>query len=344
MNIKYHPWITFEVINDYFPQGICPVIELIPSESTALILKNYEILINRTDNKHVLYVGIDAAEMFDPGTLFTDIEDLYFRVLATDFRFAMYSEIPSFSDVQLFSFGNGLNTENANVLQHSEFVSEADLMPVKPSQFSVEIPEGNVSLQVTDDSGTVVSEIDLEDNTNSRYPVKLPIHSEGIFKLSINGNLKETFMVVPGDIPENILGVLRFDVAKHLEDPSNENTYSLSFEVRSVFRTYTIIVPESRKIEIVEMDVLDPDGNSYDGPEEQVLMGQPARVFTSPGKLPLQQVQEKGPQLAVQYTNELSTSAIPLEMDLPNPEPESIQKYLQGEHAGAYFSSTIVYV
>ena len=140
------------------------------------------------------------------------------------------------------------------------------------------------------------------------------------------------------------MGMLHFDIEKHLQAPQEDGVYDLNFLVRSGFKTYTIVVADSRRIEVSTMDIKDVDGNLYLGPEDVDLLGQAAKKFTAPTTTPLKQVQDKGAQLSIEYTNEMSNDSSSLEMDLPNPDAESIKMYQQGEHAGAYFSDTIVYV
>ena len=344
MNIKYHKWFSIELVHDYFPDSVCPVIDLIPSALSAGRMKNYEIRIRKGTGEFTFYVGMEASEEFDSASALNGLDELFFALMITDSVFGMYSEIPWFSDDQKFSFGNGLNGSDTTALQRAASVSKDDLLPFTGNPFALTVPEGDVTIKVSDLLGNVVFEAALQDNTHAQVPVQLPTGSEGLFQCFVNDALQQTIQILPEATPDNCLGMLRLDIAA-LTTAEQSEPYVLTVPVRSAFHQYKIIVPESRKIDVVQMTVTDNAGNSYTGPEEQdVIGGQKARVFTSPASEPLQQRQDKGPKLVVEYTNDMSTSVHPLEITLPNPSPESLGMYQQGEHAGAYFSSTIVYV
>lgn len=140
---------------------------------------------------------------------------------------------------------------------------------------------------------------------------------------------------VAGQLQSNNLGIVRINVA-HL----HTNTLNLTFYSRSAFQKYKIVIPGSRGIEVQDIVVKSPNGELYSGPENsEILPGQPASVFTSKEAIPLRQHSSANPNLVMKY-RENSSEIKNMELDLPNPSPESLRL----SEDGNYVTESIIYV
>jgi len=345
MDVVYHKWLELEMTHNYFPNGICSVFRMMPFESTVKSCKNYEIRFSKKNNKMSLFAGSNAQETFDVVTTFSGLESLYFQVLIDDPLFYNYSQIPSIGEEQIFYFENGKNSTNPSVLHKDSFVGQGDLMNKKPLKFNISIPSGTeTKIQVKLASGEVIVESTIEEGMQT-YPVNLSQFNEGVFEIWLDGEMQERFFACGGDLPMNCIGVFHLDVEKLKPIYEDGLKYSINVEVRSVFWEYKVIVSESRKIDVHAMEVIGSDTKKYSGPvENEVIGGQKAQMFTSNEARQLQQKLVEAPQLHMTYSNDSSTSQNQLEIKMPNPSPDALKKFTQGENAGAFYVSTIIYV
>jgi hypothetical protein len=106
MNIVYHKWFDIEVIHDYFVNGVCKDVTIIPFSETAERFSKYQILIRKQENITSFYVGVNESESNTLGENLESLGELYFQLITEDFLFYNYSEIPTTEEDQILLFEN----------------------------------------------------------------------------------------------------------------------------------------------------------------------------------------------------------------------------------------------
>ena len=343
MNISYQKWFEARITHTYFPDAICPVLDIQPLSATRTRLKNFNILAKKKGNVFSMYLGYDPSKTLQLTEALQGLDSVFFQVTMQDIHFFNYTQIPSLGEQEVFYFQNGINQNNADLLQKEDFVSKADILPLKPWNFTVSVPKKEVEIEIKDRSGEVITQKKWDGTLVSQLPVDLSVFGTGVYEVWIDGVLSETVLCTQG-LPENCLGILCLDTSTLPMVNEEEATFSLDFKTRSVFWQYQVVVSDMRKIQVQDLKVTGTDKTVFDGPvSRSIVGGQNAKVFTSPQPLPLFKVPGQSPQLEIAYTNDFSNRKNRLEIKLPNPETEDL---IQVEEGGkkSLLTTTIIYV
>ncbi len=346
MYINYYKWMALKVTNNYFLNGVCPYLEMLPLRNTVHQIKNYQILIRKESNMFSFYSGVSAeTETFSLSDSFNGITDLFFQLVSVDPLFFNYTDILPVSDNQFYYFENSINPDNLQVMQRSKFVSGKDIVSCKPKIFNIIMPDKKVSLEIKQNDGLIIKSEIIDGNIIRNLLLNLSGFDDGIYMLWLDNELQETFFMTNENIVENCIGILRLNMKEIISQNQDNLEFSIDFNARSVFLQYLIVVQKSRKINITEMSVSGTGDDKYEGPVDQEIPGgQQAQVFTSPNPVLMQNQPEKTPQLKVTYSNDFSGRKKQLEIKLPDPGAEQIEKYNHGKNEGSFFSTTIFYV
>lgn len=342
MNLHYHKWMELKVTNNYFQEGMCSDFDVIPFKDTSHKMRNYEVLMKKESNTFSWYAG--TKETFTVAAL-DGLEDLYFQLINSDSLFFNYTDIPLIAENQLYYFHNNANSDSPQLFQKSQFVNKQDVIGIKSKQFNVMLPNNNeVVLEIKNSDDSVVVNTTLDGTKVNNYALSLAQYDNGVYQLWLNNQLQETFFMSNEGVAENCIGIVKLNVKDIIARyPTVE--YSIDFTARSVYWQYQVVVPKSRKIQVINMNVSGVNNEEYQGPENQeIIGGQTAQVFTTSAPILLQNVLKENPQLQVTYSNDFSNRKNQLEINLPNPDAEQIKKYNQGENENSFISSTIVYV
>jgi len=345
MDIRYHKWLELEVTHTYFVDNVCSVLNLVPTDTTAQIFKNYQILLKRHANKLSFFVGLAEGESLDVLKQFEGISNLYFQVLQEDNFFFSYTDIEFSNEEELLFFSNLNKDTSATQLQLSQFANKTDLVSKRPEVFNVSLKPDDTLLEVKSFDGTVVITEDVSNVENPNYVVNLGGQESGVYQLFTNGQLTDTFFMTSETMEINAIGVIQLHMESLKNSYQDGLTYHIDFDSRSVHRQYKVVLPTARKIEVTTIEIQGMENEKYHGPEQEKLMGeQMAAVFTSDIPLQLKIELDKHPQLNVIYTSEFSNRTNELEIKLPNPGLERITKNINEENEVSFFSSTIIYV
>ena len=343
MKTNYHKWLELKVINNYFPRGICEVLNIVPSKETARHFKNYNMLMKKNGNRFSFYIGTASQSTFDFNKDFEGLTDLYFQVITDDPLFFNYTDIPYLNGQQICYFDNTSNPEVPDRLQQNQFTGTEDLIAFKQKRLTVQLPAGKTDLEIKKNDGESIKKVSVDGSKAKNYQLDLNSQDEGVYELWLNNQRQEIFFL-GGKLPENCLGVLHFNI-ENLIHGDNGPRYNLTFNARSVYWQYRVVVRETRKIEVVDMRITGVREEKYAGPEkQQIADGRTAQVFTTTTPVRLQYRLAVNPQLQLTYSNDFSDKTNQLDINLPNPDIEELKKYHQGEHEGSFLLSTIVYV
>ncbi|MBL4662485.1 MAG: hypothetical protein JKY22_02735 [Flavobacteriaceae bacterium] len=343
MNIKYHKWLELEVTHNYFPDGICSILNIIPTQNSIRIFENYQILLKKHANTVAFYIGLNDEESLDVSKHFEGISNLYFQVLLEDNLFFNYTDIDFPNEDQTFIFSNK-NKDNS-ALQLSEFTSASDLVSIRKETFNINLEEGNTQLEVKNSSGLVVINKNISNTTASNYSINLSSEENGMYELFLNSESHGQFFKCTEQLDANCIGIIQLNIETLRHTYENGMKYHIDFYAQTVYRKYKIAVPDTRKMEITTMEIQGMENEKYTGPIEEKLMGnQMVSVFTSNIPLQVKLQLEKHPQLNIAYTSEFSNRASDLELKLPNPSTENINTNTNEENEVSFYSSTIIHV
>lgn len=342
MDIQYKKWLDITLSHTYFKDGKSTIFELIPLQDTAQILQNYKMLMHKRGHVFSLYLGLKNGENLDLSTQLEGIKELYFQMTTNDIQFFNYTDLELMTDNQRLYFSNNALGTPTGQLQKSTRVSAQDIITIKPKIFSMRLPSGEIQIEVKNTLGISVFQKSITSPSEINYGIDLSPQSDGLYEVWVNGQLEETFFACAQELPPNNLGVIHINIAALLENNQEDMQYHIDFKSREVYRKYQIIIPESRNIDVTDIQIKSPQGELYEGPlENEIVGGQTAQVFKSKTQIALQQQSEVSPELTMSYTSRVSHTASTLDMKLPNPDVGSISKE---ENEESFFSSTIVYV
>lgn len=335
--------MELDVRNNYFRNGICSSFYIIPFNSTGKKLKNYNILMDRKSNIFSFYIGMENQEIFSIEKDCSGINDLYFQLISSDPAFANYTDLPVSNKQQIFYLENS-NT-STSLLHKDPFVSQKEILAIKPKIFNFQLQDGVKVLEVKTREGKIIESQSFEGNMQKSCLINLIHQVDGVYEIWVNDQLRETFFSSGEELAENCIAVIHLSIENLIENYQDGMTYNIVYNARSVFWQYQVVIPESRKIEVLDLSVDGISEENYEGPEKEVIIGnQTAQVFTSSIPVQLQYQLEANPLLHVTYSNDFSSRRNQLEIKLPNPEVAELKMYNQGKNEGSFFSSTIIYV
>lgn len=297
------------------------------------------------ENLVSLYVGLAEGESLDVLTHLEGITTLDFQVLQEDNYFFSYTDIEFSNEEQLLFFTNLNNDPNAFQLQLSQFTNERDLVSKKPEVFSINLKSSDTLLEVKTIDGSVVISEAVSNVENPNYVINLSNQESGVYQMSLNGELMDTFFMTSERIDLNAIGIIQLDMNSLKANYKDGLRYHIDFDARAVHREYKVVLPTVRKIEVTSMEIQGMENEKYQGPVKEKLIGeQMAQVFTSDIPLPLKLELDEHPQLNVTYISEFSNRTSELEIKLPNPGVERITKSTNEGNEVSFSSSTIIYV
>lgn len=345
MNLNYHKWLTLEITNNYFSSGISSDFHLIPFQKSTNNMKNYQVLIKKIKNTISFHAGISISKPFNINEEFKGLDELYFQLINEDPLFFNYTNIPMVSNQKIYYYENGIHPKAPHLLHKSDFVNEDDLIELKPKISNIQLPDNEVTVTVKTDDDNIIFSRKVDGTKSSNYLINLNHCNDGVYQLWMNDKLQETFFISNEEIHENCSGIIKIDTNKIIDQYQNQLKYSINFDARFVYWQYQVVVPKSRNIKVIKMNISGIDDETYNDPiEKEIIGGQTALIFTTSEAIQLQHKLEVNPLLTVTYSNEFSNRKNELELKLPNPEPEQIKKYNQEKDEVSFFSPTIVYV
>jgi len=308
-------------------------------------MHNFNILLNKQQNIHSFYAGLNNGTVFDITEQFNGISNLFFQLTVDDATFFNYTNLNANSVEPLLYFSNTGNQINPQQLHSSPVVTNDEFLDNRPNKFTIPLPSGETKLEIKSTVGMAVIEHQLSNPSDRDYHLDLSQYEDGAYELWVNDELLEKFFKSSEKLVPNAIGIIHLNMKSLIANYEDRLNYKIDFNARSVFWRYMVVVPESRKIEVTQMEITGMSTEAYEGPvDEEIVGNQTAHVFTSSIPMQLKQQLETYPQLRISYTNEFSNRTTELELKLPNPGIENITKNNHEESEDSFFSSTIIYV
>ena len=347
MDITYQKWLSLKVTHNYFTKANCPVLLLVPFDSSKTLMNNYQILFERTEQETAFYLGMKTSGTNTVKEELQGADKLYFQVISTDNYFFNYTNINSLNEGTGFYFSNGRNTQHPDWLQQEEFVSSVDVFNLKPLSFSISLPATETIVTIKNMQGKVLFEKTIAGKLVPEYFVDLRGEGDGVYQLWLNNQLNESFFATSQHLDEKSIGVLEINIETLTEQMNMGSVpvLALSFEARSTYWQYGVIVKENHKIEVEGIHIADEKGIPYNGPEQGTIVGgQVAQWFTSLVPVVLREKLSTNPLLKLSYYNDFSERLIVMEVKMPNPKVSELIVKMNEKNEPSYFSPNIIYV
>lgn len=249
--------------------------------------------------------------------------------------------------------------ETAGVLKHRRILFKQHEYEISFYYESSEQDSSNIATDLAD-LGLLHFELLNSNMLFPNYTANLPLNSGEILYVknvpqlneepddeepSKPTELKIDFAPANTSTSSNAIGVLLLDCGLFVPENNPEFTYQLSFQARELIWEYQFVIAESRNININTIKISGILGEEYTGPVEGTLMGnQKTLVMTSDRPIALARELDKNPEVAINYTDNLTNNTMDMELKLPNPSPESIRTELRDGALTPYLVTTIVYV
>lgn len=347
MKINYHKWIELRFSHTYFTNGSNVPVELTPFKSTVKTANNYSLMINRVNDRFLFYAGTESTSgNFSIFQDFNAIPDLYFKLMVKDNLFFNYTSLEAPGEEETYYFTVGDNpSKNNSFLHQQQIASDANKVSVKSKKFNIVLPRQENEIEIKDNLGKVIFKETVDGVIIRNYPIDLSAWKDGYFELWLNNEIKSAFFCTDEPLQSGTIGVIHFSMKDIINLYPEVDLYAISFNARQVFYQYEIVVPSTRKINVINMEIAGGSEESYVEPTEQISIGQQtAKVFVTTKPLPFQNNRGNLAKLIVKYSNLFSPRENEIEVVLPNPNPENLKLFNQGKNEGSFFSPTIVYV
>lgn len=339
---KHEHWFTLEINHPYFDKGECSIFDLLPTQETIRIMKNYGIRLQKIKNQYHAYVTVAPSKK--TWEELNTAEDLFFQMVNTDVNFDNYTDVILPKKENTVSYIT--NSEIVN-----RFNSEMQTVPktgvaIYPLRFNIPVsPEEKTTVSIKKNNQEIFSQVSLQ--KQSVIPIDLRAFECGIYELWINNKLSTTFFGTNARLNTNCYGVFQINMRNILES-LKENTLPLlkvNFKARATYREYLVIVPEDKKIDIKSMDIHTYEGEQYEAPQKKMVLSgqQEATVFTSTQPIKLFQKPSNHPVLKIHYSHQFSDVLLELDIKMPVPDTSSIITRKKNNE-NVYYSQTIIYV
>lgn len=342
MTIKYYKWLQCKVTHNYFNDDVSSVFGLIPFRETAQQMNNYSIMLRHERNSFSFYIGKTDGNPPNVNTEFEGIADLYFQLVVSDYLFFNTTDLDINDQQKVLLLSNLSEAADSNIMHSGSSVSEDDTIKIRSVQFDYELPQGNGKLEITDEVGNVVLENEYSNDQVTTVPIDLQNLEVGKYTLSLSDGSTEEFFLIQETLHEECIGIVRINMEAMKANHSDDLTYEVKFEPRSIYWEYKIILRGDHTLLSVGIEGIDSE--TYSGPVEEDFMGnQKAHVFMSSIPRPMKQKHEHNPELTYTYSSE-NTDSDTLTLKLPIPGPEALKTKQSEEGEVSFYSTSIIYV
>ncbi|MCP4442092.1 MAG: hypothetical protein GY810_24545 [Aureispira sp.] len=255
---KYKELLRLNLKHDYFSSGYFPNAKVVPTASTAIVMKQYQLQFRPSSTG--FSIGYALTDAFVPLKEIDTPLQLSFRVVIDDPNFLNYTNLPyEFDDTTVFYFNNKEidkeSTETKN-LSIDAIVSNEDKIEVAGPMmvYSFEEEQYDVELEVVNFNEDIVfedtvdgrdySELRLVGEPSGKYTVMLDGLEEKSFYVT-NSGLKQPFGMIDVFIdPDDTSEYSFFDSSGELQ----MQEYNIHFEARSLRWKYIFIETSDPKL------------------------------------------------------------------------------------------------
>ena len=346
MQVQYESLSSIQLKHDYFPDGNCPAVSLIPTLETGRTMQKLGIRIGAKK--------IGAELFYNKGTmpqgqlLQTDAPvRLTFILRTEDSLFLNYTDLPPSMDSDSIRYLTNLRPQPDQPAEAFK-VNNGELLPIVPSSFTIGVTPGE-RLSLIDELGNELcvftGEEDAEDPSHvikitkedlSEIVVNLSGEPEGLYTLKEGGKILKQFINAPQNLQAGdvcLLSVYLGDTGaagKHiLIDGAVEPVdFNLTFLVRETKWRYHLIDNGNAgytNYQLLDAETRQPLAPPADPPvTKQMPDGSTAVVLTSKGKIPLRQ--RPGARFLLSMEKGGPERTTPIILNLPSADASRISR------------------
>ena len=376
MQVRFEKMFAVEIFHQFYESGISEDFNIIPLNRCAALLKDYGLLFHGTAGGFALsYATVrDQEGLLHPLKPIEENVRFSFGLQPKNPHLINYSDLPLIRQTDQIYYLNNLNDNQQNNLlllsssDTSEFISQQDVLPLKPLVFPYGFETGNASvfMEIHDEWSNPVIQKTVAVVEDRFYDlVDLRRKGPGKFTLSIDGVPKEQFYASDELAGKNIFGLIDIfcddsvPSAYQFTDPSRDHdvlprTYVVKINNRKTHWKYYLVL----KYRLKDQSPADwpddwpddwaieypPDASVNIAPQigELKTMGDGtlAVPFISDATLPLQQKPIKGVKLK-RVNGHGKNSGIREIENLPNPAVTSV---VPDDSENRIYSEIYVYV
>lgn len=366
MQIQYNPLFSIRLKHDYFPEGKCQGINIVPTTETAQRMQTLGIrLVARDFGAELFY---ESGSTPQRQLLHTDAPiHLSFLLRSTDPLFFNYTGLPAPSPPYTLHYLTNLSPQQRQP-QETFNVGDGELLPLVSGFFDIEITQGK-PITLKDELGFELSSFTGKEETEDQHPfirfvkadlskieVNLSSKTEGYYTLmqgeeSLKKVINAPKNFKPGDTC--LLSIYLGDTGttgKHiLKDGAVEPAaFNLTFHVRETNWRYFLIDHNNTgysNFQLVDANTQLPIALSSDSPTTKTLPdGKTAVVLAVEKAIPLQQRPENHFLLKMESPGQSK----PISINLPSPDASRISldesSPTDESEAPTFYSDMYVYV
>lgn len=299
--ISWAKLFSVQCRHDYFRNGLCGDLEFIPTEQTALAMRNYQLVFRpNATGFSVLYKN--TAPHLQP--ILRAPEDLkfVFQIRCTDHRFWHYTDVPFLPEFKALYFSNqqAAAAKSSERLLHAPGIAQhADIVSLRPKRFLLDAgsPVAPADVVVLNSDNKAVdwqSPGRPQTEKASQFAIHLGHYPDGKYLLKVKG--AKDVPIYAMDNPASRMGMLEIFVPGASESHRfvqkgklQEQQYTLHFQNRSTYWKYFLLPIGREELSFSEVQVsMEGEKLAFSKPEAAVVgEGKQALVIESEKPIPL---------------------------------------------------------
>ncbi|MCU0443427.1 MAG: hypothetical protein MUE85_00820 [Microscillaceae bacterium] len=348
IEISYNTFLGVELSHQYFGEEATEVFKWLPTSETAQLWRKMGLLFRLEKDGWVILNASDLRENF-------------IKILETQsdikFCFYLYFNNPYFlhyTDLPLESKGKALYLcpQKNDFLHSQESVSEADLLPIRPTYFQINNLAKNAEIALKNESGQLVFQTQTDANGLATLDLKdTPLGRLTLFE---NNKAKDSFLYTNApslsghrlvawvEIPITQAMLNNYLKALKAEEPIDYQGFKLNFKARSTYWKYYLIPKYNESLKQTSVETNDNKINFGEPKIETAPNGLSAICFESNVPLLLQKKSPYSFQLFKKKDNKGNNVNLLLRK-LPYPSIEML-KPTSREAKAKIYSEMVIYV
>ncbi len=359
MNIAFEKLFEIQQVHEYFPDGVCRPLQLLPSCECQSFLRLYGLRFRPLNGGGAVYFPAtpDSGENSQPILPIDEETRFTFALIADDLHFLNYTNLPFTTPGDSCYYFSNLH-DSAMVddfslqLGNQGLVTAFDSVLLRPKFFAISAPAGPEKITVLDRQDRLVDSVVTPlAGEKENYQIDLRAHKSGLYTLHFSEGETSIYYVDDGLYQQKVFGVVDLFASKAVAEENQfvdirqpeivtPKTYSIHYEKRATFWRYYVIPRALEPSDVEKLRVFHEKGlfGFHKMGEACISGGENAVVFQSDDPIPLEQTPVKN--LTLQFKRSGSEFQ-PLIEHLPAPKVTSIQI---DPASGTVYSDVFVYI
>ncbi|WP_322044094.1 hypothetical protein [Paraburkholderia sp. J67] len=309
------PLFTIQCRHDYFADGVCRALSLVPTQRSAALLARYRLLFRPLPGGGSIYYEDGAS----PLAQFSESAPLAFWLIGRDPALNDYTDVAAKGSTGLFYFDN-LHCKPKSSSKLASGPLTAPRLSAYPPRFSLPVDPARRAARLDllgqlSGGAPPVWQAQSPDATLSALPLDFSALDEGRYRLNVDGAHTLDFWL--GKPPSNAWGVAAIypggllladsvpAAARTIDGKGEVNlkTYSIELAARSVRWRYHLIGQSGMNLADYQLLATRTTGETvhFEGAPGDTVDGRPSYCFTASDPLPL--AERPGDKVSVQLAS-----------------------------------------